>query len=146
LISGLLDREWESRVEEIARTGRIKPKDVLTIAVLTLNRGVGEVAREVGGLRTVVGMLTREVEELRKEVEKAKMEVAMLAGEAREFRKDAATQEDLTREANELRVLHTRLCTELKSNLNNLKRITCIGLSTLTVIALLHVFIPFIHT
>ena len=77
MISELLDREWESRVEEIARTGRIKPRDVLTIAVLTLNRGVGEVAREVNGLRMVVGILSKEVEELTKEVEKVKMEVAM---------------------------------------------------------------------
>ena len=62
------------------------------------------------------------------------MEVAMLAGEAREFREDAATEEDLTREVS-----------ELKSHLNKLKLITCIGLSILTVITLLHVFIPFIH-
>jgi len=91
-------------------------------------------------------MLSKEVEELTKEVEKAKMEVAMLAEEAREFREDAVKGEDLTREANELRVLRARLCTELKSKLNNLKRITCIGLSILTAITLLHVFIPFINT
>ena len=121
MISELLDREWERRVEEISRTRRIKSRDVLTITTLTLNREVGEVAHEVEMLRTAVGVLAKEVEGLRKEVEGLKTEVDILAGEVRERSRENSTKKEVTG----LRELH-------KPERGVWKRI--VGLSALVII------------
>jgi len=57
-ISELLEKEWDRRVEVVSRTGKLEPDDVITIATLTLNREMGELAQEMGELRKE--MVTKE--------------------------------------------------------------------------------------
>lgn len=43
----LLEREWDRRIDIVHKTKKIEPEDVVTISVLTLNREMGELAKEM---------------------------------------------------------------------------------------------------
>ena len=47
----LMEKEWERRVEVISQTRKLEPDDIVTIATLTLNREMGELAHEMGVIR-----------------------------------------------------------------------------------------------
>ncbi len=52
LIIELMEEEHRRRIEVISKTGKLEPDDIITIATLTLNREMGELAQEMGKIRT----------------------------------------------------------------------------------------------
>lgn len=70
LVFELLEKEWDKRVEDIHRTREIKPEDILTISILTVNRELEELTEHVKKLEE--GMATKE------DIEKVKDDINTL--------------------------------------------------------------------